>query len=57
MRVLSKFTASSNIRLSLRVEISSTGGSLISTQQLEEMRTALRELGMNDDVLVEMTRD
>jgi hypothetical protein len=50
MRVLSKFTSSASIKLSLRVEVS---GSSLSSQQVEEMKMALRELGMNDEVDVE----
>jgi hypothetical protein len=53
MRVLSKFTSSASIKLSLRVEITPTGTNSISSPQVEEMKMALRELGMNDEVDVE----
>lgn len=53
MRVLSKFTTNATIKLSLHVEVSAPPGSTLSTQQLEEMKVALRELGMRDEIKVD----
>jgi hypothetical protein len=47
-KVLSKFAANSGLRLTLRVEVAPTGG--VSEQKVEETRSALRELGLNDSL-------
>jgi hypothetical protein len=36
------------LKLTLKVEVTPDGG--VSKQKLEEMKSALRELGLNDDV-------
>jgi hypothetical protein len=45
-RVLSKFATGTGLRVTVRVEIAPEGG--VSEQKVEEMRSALRELGLND---------
>lgn len=50
-RVLFKFIADGGVKLTLQMEISPEKG--ISGQKLEETRLALRELGFNEDVIVE----
>jgi hypothetical protein len=50
MKVLTKFASNQEMKLLLRVEISGDGS--ISQQKVEEMKAALRELGLDDDVLV-----
>jgi hypothetical protein len=45
-RVLSKFATGSGLRLTVKVEIAPEGG--VSEQKVEETRSALRELGLND---------
>jgi hypothetical protein len=45
-RVLSKFATGAGLRLTVRVEIAPEGG--VSEQKVEETRSALRELGLND---------
>jgi hypothetical protein len=47
-KVLSKFAASKGLKLTVRFELSSDGA--ISSQQIEETRVALRELGLDDNV-------
>jgi len=47
-KVLSKFAAVRGLKLTVRFEIAPEGG--VSRQKIEETKTALRELGMNDDV-------
>jgi len=47
-KVLSKFGGAEVLKIMLNVEISPKGG--ISKQKVEETKTALRELGLNDDV-------
>jgi hypothetical protein len=49
-KVLTKF-AGNGLKLSLKVEVEPDDG--ISKQKIEEMRIALRELGMNDKLLIE----
>lgn len=48
-KVLSKYVTSADLKIILNIEIDQTDG--ISKQKIEEMKTALRELGMVDDVL------
>jgi hypothetical protein len=48
MKVLTKFASSHKLDLSLHAEIS--GNTPISPQKIEEMRAALRELGLDDEV-------
>jgi len=45
-RVLSKFATGSGLRVTVKVEIAPEGG--VSGQKVEETRSALRELGLND---------
>jgi Protein of unknown function (DUF499) len=47
-KVLSKFASTRGLKLTLKVEVGSEGG--ISQQKLDETKSALRELGLNDDV-------
>src|SRR5262249_54870078 len=47
-RVLSKFTASKGLTLTVRFELSS--GDAIAPQKIEETKVALRELSLHDDV-------
>lgn len=49
-KVLTKF-AGNGLKLSLKVEVEPDDG--ISKQKIEEMKIALRELGMNDELLIE----
>ena len=51
MKILTKFASNHDLKLSLQVEIS--GGDGISEQKIEEMKSALRELGLDDDVIVD----
>lgn len=48
-KVLSKFASSHGLKLTVTVEVSPEGG--VSKQKLDEAKSALRELGLNDDVL------
>jgi hypothetical protein len=50
MKVLTKITAGANLQLTLRVVASSDQG--FSQQKADEMRAALRELGLTDAVVV-----
>jgi hypothetical protein len=45
-RVLSKFATATGLRVTVTVEIAPEGG--VSEQKVEETRSALRELGLND---------
>jgi hypothetical protein len=47
-KVLSKFASAPGMKLSLKVEVAPEGG--VSRQKLDETKSALRELGLNDDV-------
>jgi len=47
-KVLSRFATTKNLRLTVVVEASPDGG--MSKQVLEETKTALRELGLRDDL-------
>lgn len=47
-RVLSKHAVGSTVKLTLTVEVSSDAG--ISPQKVEETKSALRELGLDDDI-------
>lgn len=47
-KVLSKFATQSGLRIGLNVEIAPQGG--VSTQKIDEIKVALRELGLPDDV-------
>jgi Protein of unknown function (DUF499) len=47
-KVLSKFASSRGLKLTLKVEVVPEGG--LSKQKLDETKSALRELGLNDDV-------
>lgn len=54
-KVLSGFARNGGLKLTLNVEITSEEG--ISEQRIEEMKAALRELGLNDDVNVSKRAD
>ena len=45
-RVLSKFATGNGLKLTVKIEVAHDGG--VSQQKLEETRSALRELGLND---------
>ena len=45
-RVLSKFATGNGLKLTVNIEVAPDGG--VSQQKLEETRSALRELGLND---------
>jgi len=47
-KVLSKFASARGLKLTVKVEVSPEGG--VSRQKLDETKSALRELGLNDDV-------
>jgi hypothetical protein len=47
-KVLSKFASARGLKLTVKVEVSPEGG--VSKQKLAEIKSALRELGLNDDV-------
>ncbi|WP_315701866.1 MULTISPECIES: ATP-binding protein [unclassified Bradyrhizobium] len=47
-KVLSKFAATSGLKLTLRVEVAPAEG--VSTQKVEETKLALRELGLKDSL-------
>jgi DDE superfamily endonuclease len=47
-KVLTKFAANSDLKLTLKVEVAPEGG--VSDQRIEETKLALRELGLADDV-------
>ena len=49
-KVLSKFASARGLRLTLKVEVAPEEG--ISRQRIEETTSALRELGLNDDVSI-----
>lgn len=49
MKVLAKFASNHDMKLLLHVEIANAG--TISPQKVEEMKAALRELGLDEDVL------
>lgn len=50
-KVLSKYAVGNEMRITLNVEVRQDSG--ISSQKIEETKTALRELGMEDEVKVE----
>lgn len=52
-RVVSKFAAEKGLKLRVTVEVSPEAG--VSPQKTEETRTALRELGLNDDLATSNT--
>ncbi|MDQ2776099.1 MAG: hypothetical protein M3Y57_14460, partial [Acidobacteriota bacterium] len=47
-KVLSRFATTKNLRLTVAVEVTPEGG--VSKQSIEETKTALRELGLKDDL-------
>jgi hypothetical protein len=51
MRVVSKFVINQAVTLTVKLEVNQDGG--LSQQQIEEVRLALRELGLVDEVRVE----
>lgn len=50
-KVLSKFAAQNGLTIGLNVQIAPEGG--VSNQKVDEIKVALRELGLSDDVTVE----
>lgn len=50
-KVLSKFAAQNGLTIGLNVEIAPDGG--VSNQKVDEIKVALRELGLSDDVILE----
>jgi hypothetical protein len=50
-KVISKFASARGLKLTVKVEVSPDGG--VSKQKLDETKSALRELGLNDDIKVE----
>jgi len=48
-KVLSRFATTKSLRLTVAVEVAPDGG--VSKQSMEETKTALRELGLKDDLL------
>ena len=47
-KILSKFASTRGLKLTLKVEVGPEGG--VSQQKIDETKSALRELGLNDDV-------
>ena len=47
-KILSKFASARGLKLTVKVEVAPEGG--VSKQTLDETKSALRELGLNDDV-------
>src|SRR5207249_8187607 len=47
-KVLSKFAATTGLKLTLRVEVAPTEG--VSLQKVDETKVALRELGLKDSI-------
>lgn len=54
-KVLARFAAANGLKLSLTVEVQPAGG--VSKTKITEMKVALRELGMSEDVRIGDTRD
>ncbi len=50
-KVLSKFAAQNGLTIGLNVQIAPDGG--VSNQKVDEIKVALRELGLSDDVILE----
>jgi hypothetical protein len=50
-KVLSKFAAQNGLTIGLNVEIAPEGG--VSNQKVDEVKVALRELGLSDDVALQ----
>jgi hypothetical protein len=50
-KVLSKFASARGLKLTVKVEVAPEGG--LSKQKLDETKSALRDLGLNDDVSAE----
>jgi hypothetical protein len=50
-KVLSKFATQTGLKLALKVEITPEGG--VSSQKVDEIKIALRELGLSDNVTLE----
>jgi uncharacterized protein YneR len=51
MRVVSKFVINQGVTLTVKLEVNQEAG--LSQQQIDEVRLALRELGLVDEVRVE----
>jgi hypothetical protein len=50
-KVLSKFSATAGLKLTLRVEVAPADG--VSRQKVDETKVALRELGLTDSLEIE----
>ncbi len=50
-KVLSKFASARTLKLTLKIQVTPDGG--VSPQKLEETKSALRELGLNDDATIQ----
>jgi hypothetical protein len=50
-KVLSKFATQTGLKVALKVEIAPDGG--VSNQKVDEIKVALRELGLSDDLNLE----
>jgi len=50
-KVLSKFATQNGLTIGLTVQIAPDGG--VSNQKVDEIKIALRELGLSDDVTLE----
>jgi hypothetical protein len=50
-KVLSKFATQSGLKIELNVEIAPDGG--VSNQKVDEIKVALRELGLSDTVNID----
>ncbi len=48
MKALSKSTSTHGLKLTVKLEVDSEGG--VSQQKIDETKSALRELGLSDDV-------
>ena len=48
MKVLTKLVSAGDVKLKVEIEASPKGG--VTDQQVEETKTALRGLGLNDEV-------
>jgi hypothetical protein len=55
MKVLTKFASSQELKMGLNVRftIEATGSGQLSAQKIEETKIALRELGLDDNVVEE----
>ncbi len=47
-KILSKFASAAGLKLTVKVDVTPEGG--VSKQKVDETKSALRELGLNDDI-------